>query len=308
MNTDNKVDTSAVPEAHRKIAGMPPEHGVHHWIMEAAWRCLRGSLTAHEAVGAIASTSEFLREGRDYQPREAEDAVEKVYRPSQTTLGRKGGRAMKVVKKKPDLPEWEPSLTAKIHSEMKATPDDLRRMSPLQIGELTAESFIDLLFPGDPLLCCGRRKDRFNTMTRSEWSWLLASRQFIVPTFMTALTGITLEGKVSAHAKSNTGPRIYVVVDFDLPPSEQHASLVLHLARHAPLVMALSSAGKSLHAWFKGGTAAQMLEFFTYAARCGADPALWQNHSQFVRMPGGLRDNGKRQEVLYFNPVNCVSP
>jgi len=307
MNTDDRADTANVPAAHRKIAGMPPTHGVHCWLMAAAWRCWNGKLTAREAIAAIAATSEFLREDREYQPGEIEGAVGKVYESSvYAAPGRNGTSGFNSKTKPQALPEWEPSLTAKIHAEMKATPDNLREISPLKTADLTAEDFVDLLLPGDRLLCCGWKKSQFNTMTRAEWRWLLADMQFIVPTYMTARTGITQEGKVSAHAKSNTGPRIYVVVDFDLPPSDQHSSLVLHLAQRAPLVMALSSGGKSLHAWFKGGTEAQMLAHFTYAARCGADPALWQNHSQFVRMPGGLRDNGNRQEVLYFNPELTV--
>ncbi len=38
-----------------------------------------------------------------------------------------------------------------------------------------------------------------------------------------------------------------------------------------------------------------------YAVSLGADHKLW-SRSQFVRMPDGLRDNGKRQVVFYFNP------
>ncbi len=37
-----------------------------------------------------------------------------------------------------------------------------------------------------------------------------------------------------------------------------------------------------------------------YAVSLGADPATW-TRSQFVRLPGGVRDNGKRQPVLFFN-------
>ena len=42
--------------------------------------------------------------------------------------------------------------------------------------------------------------------------------------------------------------------------------------------------------------------FFRYAVSLGADPATW-TRSQFVRMPGGRRDNGKVQLVCYLNPV-----
>ena len=38
-----------------------------------------------------------------------------------------------------------------------------------------------------------------------------------------------------------------------------------------------------------------------YAVSLGADRATW-TRSQFVRMPDGTRDNGKRQTVYFFNP------
>jgi hypothetical protein len=38
-----------------------------------------------------------------------------------------------------------------------------------------------------------------------------------------------------------------------------------------------------------------------YAVSLGADPATWTK-SQFVRMPDGIRDNGKRQTVFWLNP------
>ena len=45
----------------------------------------------------------------------------------------------------------------------------------------------------------------------------------------------------------------------------------------------------------------RVLRFFRYAVSLGADPANW-NCSQFARMPDGLRDNGRRQTVYFFNP------
>ncbi len=38
-----------------------------------------------------------------------------------------------------------------------------------------------------------------------------------------------------------------------------------------------------------------------YAVALGADRATW-TRSQFVRMPGGTRDNGKPQTIYFFNP------
>jgi len=82
------------------------------------------------------------------------------------------------------------------------------------------------------------------------------------------------------------------------------ASLLLHLAEIAPLAVAVCSGGKSLHGWFycAGISEEQVFRFFRYAVSLGADPANW-NRSQFARMPDGLRENGKRQTVYFFNPT-----
>jgi hypothetical protein len=50
-----------------------------------------------------------------------------------------------------------------------------------------------------------------------------------------------------------------------------------------------------------GASDEYVLRLFRYAVALGADPATWIP-CQFVRMPGGVRDNGKKQEVIYFNP------
>jgi hypothetical protein len=81
------------------------------------------------------------------------------------------------------------------------------------------------------------------------------------------------------------------------------AALLLHLAEMAPLALAVYSGGKSLHGWFfcSGVAEESVSRFCRYAGALGADRATWVR-SQFARMPDGLRDNGKRQSVYFFNP------
>jgi hypothetical protein len=87
---------------------------------------------------------------------------------------------------------------------------------------------------------------------------------------MAASRGLTQQGKVSAHALSNTGPRRFLIdeFDFDASNSDEEAplldrfaaegrdvrdlcgALLLHLAEKAPLALAVYSGGKSLHGWF----------------------------------------------------------
>ena len=121
---------------------------------------------------------------------------------------------------------------------------------------------------------------------------------------MSATEGVTKEGKPSKHTLSNTGPRRFLVVEFDTGTADEHAAVLLHLANRAPLVLAVHSGGKSLHGWFycAGQPEDRLRRFMEYAVCLGADSALW-TPSQFCRMPDGTRDNGNRQAVYFLNPA-----
>ena len=202
---------------------------------------------------------------------------------------------------------------------------DLWEASPMRLDSNAprTDEMIDILFSGNPLLCCGWNRHRFDTRPRNRWH-KLHDLQFIVPNPMTASLGLTKTRKLSAHALSNTGARRFLVVEFDFKASysaeearlltklqtegrdvrDLCAALLLHLAEMAPLALAVYSGGKSLHGWFYcDGQAEQMLgQFMQYAVSLGADEASWTS-SQFARMPDGLRDGGTRQTVYFFNPA-----
>jgi hypothetical protein len=206
---------------------------------------------------------------------------------------------------------------------------ELWELSPGQYenDEPHTEEVVELLFPRDPLLCVGRSNYRFATRTREEWRGKLAAMQLIVPSPMTARTGMTQDGKKSAHTLENTGARRFLVIEFDLEEKDKDgndtkdaefirwaanrrqsisdisAALLLHLAERAPLALAVFSGGKSIHGWFycAGQSEDRLRDFMHYAVALGADRATW-TRSQFVRMPDGLRDNGKRQPIIYFDP------
>ncbi|HEU5313191.1 MAG TPA: hypothetical protein VFU08_05140 [Candidatus Udaeobacter sp.] len=140
----------------------------------------------------------------------------------------------------------------------------------------------------------------------------------IVPSPMSSQKGRTKRGKLSFHTESNTGPRRFLIVEFDRGTLDQQAALLWHLARFAPLALGVFSGGKSAHGWFfcQGQPEDKLRRFFDYAVSLGADPRTWLR-SQFVRMPDGKRVDGKtsdalklagienvprsRQAVLYFN-------
>jgi hypothetical protein len=206
--------------------------------------------------------------------------------------------------------------------------NDLEESSPLRPDAGSTEEIVDALFPGNPLICGGRNLKKARTMHRDEWRGSLARQQFIVPSPMSKPAGMTAEGKTSARSLDNTGPRRFLIVEFDFAEhddsgrdtsaapvlrrlaeqgrgvSDLCASLHAHLADFRPLALVLHSGGKSLHGWYpvRDEDEDVMLRFMRFAISLGADPTMW-TRCQFARMPEGTRDNGKRQRVLYFNPT-----
>lgn len=103
------------------------------------------------------------------------------------------------------------------------------------------------------------------------------------------------------HSLDNTGPRHYLIVEFDWGTLEGQGKLLTYLAEYAPLVCVIHSGSKSLHGWFdcRGVDDSQVKEFFELAVSVGADKRLWLR-SQFVRLPGGTRDNGAVQHIYFM--------
>jgi len=197
--------------------------------------------------------------------------------------------------------EQREAIIASVHAELA----DLWEVSPVRITDNKShtEEIIDTLFPGDPLLCAARSNSDFDTRLRSEWRGELGAIQLIVPSPMTARIGRTQEEKESAHTLETTGARRYLVIEQDGGTIDEQSAVLLHLAERGPLAAAVHSGNKSIHGWFycAGQPEERLRRFMQYAVILGADRATW-TRSQFVRMPDGLRDNGRRQSVYFFNP------
>jgi hypothetical protein len=188
---------------------------------------------------------------------------------------------------------------------------DFWESSPVRVvwdGSRT-EEIIDQIFPGsNHLLCVGQSSKRFVTKAREDLRGQCACQQFIVPSPMTAPVGRKKNPKPgetewSAHTLDNTAARRFLITEFDSGTADEHAALLSHLARFAPLVLAVHSGNKSLHGWFfcAGLPEEEVNVFMRYAVSLGADHALW-TRCQFTRMPDGTRDNGQRQTIYFFNP------
>jgi hypothetical protein len=291
--------TRDLPPFLRDLLNAPPHagEGVHAWLFRVA-RQLHAHLPAVEIVSLLETRVAHC--GRHVSHNEVVSAVQNsigcAWQPDRSATP------------KATYSKWptvnQEQREAIIHDGGGLA--ELWELSPVRIedNEQHTEEIVDRLSPGNPLLCCGQSNSIFDTRLREEWRTEMAKLQFIVPSPMSAVEGVTKEGKPSRHALSNTGPRRFLVVEFDKGTADEHAALLIHLAGYAPMVCALHSGGKSMHGWFycHGQPEDRLERFMRYAVSLGADKATW-TRSQFVRMPDGLRDNGKRQTVFYFNPA-----
>lgn len=290
-----------LPQFARDLLASVPRHGegVHNWLFRTA-RVLHPYRTESDIAATLRAAVEGC--GRIVADSEIQDAIVNS-KSCAWQAGAVGlhGRAR--------LPAW-PSVNREQREAITASGAglyDLWENSPLRFedGESHTERIVDTLFPGNPWLCVGASNCAFKTRHRDRMRGELSALALIVPSPMTAPTGKTREGKTSEHTLASTGPRRFLVVEFDTGTADEHAALLLHLATRAPLTLAVHSGGKSLHGWFycAGQGEDDTRRFVRYAASLGADPATW-TRSQFVRMPDGTRDNGQRQTVYFFNPAS----
>lgn len=288
-----------LPDFLDRMLAEPPRtgEGVHNWLFKVA-RQLHAHWPAPQIADALAER--VARCGRPVLRTEIEAAVANSIRAAWRPRGEIAP---------PYAPRTWPELNRERRNAIIATGGglaDLWEASPYRFedNDVHAEAVVDALFPGNPLLCCAWTKTRFDTRPREEWRGQLSGLAQIVPSAMVALKGRTQAGHESAHALSNTGPRQYIVTEFDAGTLDEQAALLLHLADLEPLACVVHSGNKSLHGWFycAGAPEDSVRHFFRYAVALGADSALW-TRSQFARMPDGRRDTGQRQVCYFLNPA-----
>jgi|TARA_B100000959_G_scaffold145571_1_gene152871 hypothetical protein len=261
--------------------------------MSAAWEARRQGASPEEAADALLAFEPELR--RPYNDGEVQDAVDKVYE-SKAPAGRKA--------KWPVLNEQR---RAEIVVEGKGL-EDLKGSSPVPLGadRPSAREIIEILFPdgGDTLLCFGKSNRKVATHPWSLWRGKLDERwRLMVPSPMKSKTGNTKDGKESARCLDNTGPRRFLVVEFDEGTFDEQASILAHLSNFGRLAMVVFSGSKSLHGWFhvQGQSEDLSKRFMDYAVSLGADPATW-TLCQLVRTPCARRDKDNVQEVYFLSP------
>lgn len=271
----------------------PPTTGINLWAMASARKCQLAGLSSGEAEQRILAFQGSTR--RPLKMSEVKRAIEKAYG---TTLPDNPNF------RKQEKPRWIPEKTRQ--SPYRGIPKGITtaalwEASPDRIDQdMTQEIIMNWLFP-DPeaLVCVGKSAFEFYAAPWRKFKDL-QSCQFIVPCYLIAKYGMTQEGKPSMHCLDNCGPRRFFVCDFDEPKSADHPSIIWQLRKTFDLVMVVSSGNKSLHGWFWVEPDEEE-DFWKAAIPLGADPAIMRNRSSFVRLPFGTRDNGNRQNVIYFD-------
>jgi len=290
---------SPIPNFVIDLLSSCPAHGqgVHSWLFKTAKTLNPLYRDKKDLAGLMVAAAS--RCGRIVPEREIWNAIQNSQK------SRRG--------KMPHLRPW-PELDKEKRSEILKSNTGLQgllALSPSRFDDDAAhtEEIVDALLPGNPLLCVAKSKNGSDTRPREAWRGQLTKHQFIVPSPMSAPVGRNQEGKLSRRCLENTGPRRFLVIEFDNGGFDDHTALLMHLAQFAPLVLCVLSGGKSLHGWFycEGQEQRKLHKFMRYAVSLGADRATW-TRSQLVRMPDGTRDNGNRQRVVYFNPSLLPKP
>jgi len=281
----------------------PPEQGIHTELFKNALRLKGKKLTANDATRELFAWRSQYPFRRPVPDRDILEAVRNAYKLPSQLGGYRGASIGAAIK--PKWPTPDPEKRARVIPPGFELYDlwEKSLWKPTADRSYTRE-LLGYLFPGDPLLCCGKSVFEFDTRLLSEWGDTDLSRwQFIVPSPMKARQALNTSGKLSAHTLAGTGPRRFLILDFDDHFGHNvHAAAALRLGALLPLVMVLKTGGKGLHAWFKahGQTEDELGRFFALGCEFGGDPRLWLR-SQFARMPDGLRNNGEEQRVIYFN-------
>jgi len=292
-----KASTRPLPPFLHALLAAPPQagEGVHAWLYSVS-RQLHAHLPAVEIVALL--EKRVMDCGRPVPQTEIEDAVKNsitcAWQPKMNLA------PSHAIAKWPTVNQEQRDAIIRDGGGLA----DLWELSKPRIedNEQHTEKIIDRLFPGNPLLCCGKSNSVFDTKPREAWRGELSALSLIVPSPMSAVNGLTKDGRKSKHTLANTGLRRFLICEFDSGTADEHAALLLHLGTFAPLVCAVHSGGKSLHGWFFVASQPEdkVLKFFRYAVSLGADRATW-TRCQFVRMPDGTRDNGNRQTVFFAN-------
>ncbi len=279
----------------------PTAGGTHRWLAQAASGVSR-VLTAEACASFLRQCCELYVTHRQVPEREIAAAVELAY-GHPVGHGRLAvGSRVNYGRRALAWPEAEPALIGDVTAYAIPLFDGVT-----ETGHTAADVLPKLFRPGEPV-CTGAVSERALVRT-VEAALADADRmQFICVNPMRGAEALNKVGKLSARCQSNVAVRRYLVAEFDDPglTKLQQAQLASALGESAPLVLAVDSGGKSVHAWYRveGMARQDQARFFALACALGADSTRW-DICGWLRMPGGLRvraDGSRvRQRILYWD-------
>lgn len=198
------------------------------------------------------------------------------------------------------VPDWPlPSR------EARSKRDGRGLFGPKPCGATAAEAWQMLYAPG-AWVCAGANEYQAETRPLEEWRDFLHNVQFCVPNAMRAAEGRLADGRPSARCRGNSCRRrrwLVIECDYGTDLEEQCNAIASLDHPRCPLRLAVYSGGKSVHGWFDAVALSEgeQLRWFRHAVFLGHDSKLWLKW-QWVRAPGGRRENGKQQEIYYLKP------
>jgi len=266
------------------LNAMPEPGGTHEWLPKVAGG-LKNLIPRERCFDFLRKCCDQFVTHRRVSDREIRDAVELAY------SGTGGTGAIRKVN--PNWPDPEPALISKV---CNTYPGRFDGTTSAGIG--ASDALLHLFQPGD-LICSGNNLYEARIRSREESLADAALHQFLVPNPMRGKVALNEKGLPSPRCKANVRVRRYLVVEFDNEDCKRRqAQLASALADIAPLVMAVDSGNKSIHAWYRVGgmTRRDQVRFFMTAALLGADTTRW-DPSGWVRMPGGIRSGERTPEV-----------
>jgi hypothetical protein len=312
---------TAKPLAARLLDSAPEQgNGLHFWLIKGARECQMSGIKPDRAFDLITQT--VTARGGRIIAREINKAITKAYSQPFNV----GTYEHKPAWPEPDLELIEQVTMERIWS-VPSVLAELEAKSPEKLSKPTGE-IIRRLFPYDSLIAAGFDMRDTTVYQLSRIADGLHKWPLIVPSPMLDEYGLTKDNKQSGRCLSNTGPRRFLVTEFDFKKHndkgertkyadlielwEAHgmtvqdacAAIVLHLMQYGPLVLVVYSGGKSLHGWFycageSEEEGSRLNKFMRYARILGADPATY-TPSQFVRMPGAIRPETKKQQTIHY--------
>lgn len=232
---------------------------------------------------------------------EAEEAVAKAFN---CTIERNEYKA----------PPFEPSFEGALDRYIKDSSTDemdLLESSPNRLHfavEKSGIALLETLYHPDEYLFIGSVYDKTVKRVRD---WLESSIDFphIIPNPMTGEFAITGNGAESRRCEGTVADLRYAVCEMDGVPLEKQVAFWNKAIKKLPVAAVIHSGGKSLHGWIKVdcGTDAEKWDkdvkgwlFGQFGRMYGFDKAC-SNKARLSRMPAHLRENGKRQVLLYLN-------